>query len=90
MFCSYRQENESGFQKNTTSFKITNARNMSPLIETQNQGQQKCKETKCNQCVLYAITITSKFGILSSSAKCNVNVHRMQSSSTDNDEVYIH
>ena len=63
---------------------------LSTLIETQNQGQQKCEETKCNQCVLYAITIASKFGIRASSAKCNSNVHRMQLSSTDNNEVYIH
>ena len=39
---------------------------------------------------LYAITITSKFGIQSSSAKCNTNVHRTQLSSTDNNDVYIH
>ena len=90
MFCSYRQESESGFQTNTTTFKITNARNMSTLIEMRNQCQQKCEETKCNQCVLYAITVTSKFGIISSSAKCNANVHRMQLSSTNNNEVYIH
>ena len=90
MFCSYRQECESEFQTNTTTFKITNARNMSTLIKTQNQCEQKCEETKCNQCVLYAITITSKFGTLSSSAKCNANVHRTQLSSTDNNEVYIH
>ena len=70
MFCSYRQESESEFQTNTTTFKITNGRNMSTRIETQNHCQQKCEETKCNHCVLYAITITSKFGILSSSAKC--------------------
>ena len=61
VFCSYWQECESEFQTNTTTFKITNARNMSKLIETQNQCQQKCKETICNQCVLYEITITSKF-----------------------------
>ena len=53
-------------------------------------SQQKCEETKCNQCILYAKTITSKFTILSSSAKCNANVHRTQLSSTDNNEVYIH
>ena len=62
---------------------------MSTLIETQNQGQHKWEETKCYQYVSYAITI-SKFGILSSSAKCNANVHRTQLSSTDNNEVYIH
>ena len=90
MFRSYRQECESGFQTNTTTLKITNARNMSTPIETQNQCKQKWEETKCNQCVLYAITITSKFGILSSSAKCNANVHRTQLSSADNNEVYIH
>ena len=89
MFCSYRQECESEFQTNTTTFKITNARNMSTQIETQNQCQQKCKETRCNQCNLYAIMVTSKFGI-PSSAKCNTNVHRMQLSHTDNNEVYIH
>ena len=90
MFCSYRQESKSEFQPNTTIFKITNARNMSTRIEMQNHCQQKCEETKCNQCVLYAITITSKFGIVSSSAKLNKNVHRTQLSSTDNNEVYIH
>ena len=92
MLCSYRQgqECESGFQMNTTTFKITNARNLCTMIETPNQCQQKCEETKCSQCILYAITITSKFGILSSSAKCNANVHRTQLSSTDNNEVYIH
>ena len=90
MFCSYRQECESEFQTNTAIFKITNARNMSSLIETQNQCQQKCEETRCNQCNLYAITVTSKFGIPSSSAKCNTNVHRTQLSRIDNNEVYVH
>ena len=37
MFCSYRQACESEFQTNTAIFKITNARNMSTHIETQNQ-----------------------------------------------------
>ena len=90
MFYSYRQQCESEFQTNTTTFKITKARKMYTLIETQNQCQQKCEETKCNQCELYAITVASKFGILSSSAKCNAKVHRTQLSRTDNNEVYIH
>ena len=68
MFCSYRQACESEFQPNTAIFKITNARNMSKLIETQDQCQQKCEETRCNQCDFYAITVTNKFGISSSSA----------------------
>ena len=91
MFCSYRQACESEFQMNTAIFKITNARNMSTRIATQNQCQQKCKETRCNQCNFYAITVTSKFGIPSSSAKqYHANVHRTQLSHTDSNEVYVH
>ena len=76
MFCSYRQDSESGFQANTTTFKITNARNISTLIETQNRCQQKCEETKMQSvCFIYAITVTRKFGITSSSAKCNAKVY---------------
>ena len=43
MFCSYRQACESEFQTNTAILKITNARNMSTRIETQNQWQSAKK-----------------------------------------------
>ena len=39
---------------------------------------------------LYVIMVTSKFGIPSTSAKCNSNMYRTQLSHTDNNEVYIH
>ena len=90
MFVHNQQECESGFQTNTTTFKITNARNIVRTDKNAKSSQQKCEETKMQSVCLYAITITSKLGILSSSAKYNANVHRTQISSTDNKEIYIH
>ena len=63
---------------------------LSILIETQNQVNRNVKKHKMQSVCLYAITITSKLGILSSSAKCNANIHRTQISSSDNKEIYIH
>ena len=55
-----------------------------------NRNEKKQNANRTKQRNFYARSVTSKFGISSSSAKCSANMYRTQLSRIDNNEVYIH